>query len=365
MNDHRHRRRRADRREARRAAARPRRRGHHALAQPLLRPAPSPGSRRRSRPRRRRSPAATASSTSRARRSPSAGATTPSAASSPRASSARATSWPGSRPPTRARACSSSSSAVGYYGPHGDEPLDEQAPAGDDFLAEVCVVWEREARRAAELGLRVVCVRTGVVLDQGGGALAKMLPFFKLGVGGPVAGGDQYMPWIHVDDVVGHLPRGARRRRLGRARSTRARPTPVTNKAFSKALGRALHRPALRARARPRGARALRRDGRDRHQGPARAPAPRAGARVRVRAPGPRRGPAAARWRRRYELMAVCGRPRRRRRLISASRGLLALLPRLALVPLRGRVLRRDHEPDQRRRGSRAGGRCRGPTFSP
>ena len=96
-----------------------------------------------------------------------------------------------------------SSSAVGYYGPHGDEPLDEQTPAGDDFLAEVCVVWEREAQRAAELGLRVVNVRTGVVLDQGGGALAKMLPFFKLGVGGPVAGGDQYMPWIHVDDVVG------------------------------------------------------------------------------------------------------------------------------------------------------------------
>ncbi len=96
-----------------------------------------------------------------------------------------------------------SSSAVGYYGPHGDEKLDEQTAAGTDFLAEVCVVWEREAQRAAELGLRVVNIRTGVVLDQGGGALAKMLPFFKLGVGGPVAGGGQYMPWIHVDDVVG------------------------------------------------------------------------------------------------------------------------------------------------------------------
>ena len=97
-----------------------------------------------------------------------------------------------------------SSSAVGYYGPHGDERARRaDTPAGDDFLAEVCVIWEREAQRAAELGLRVVSVRTGVVLDQGGGALAKMLPFFKLGVGGPVAGGDQYMPWIHVDDVVG------------------------------------------------------------------------------------------------------------------------------------------------------------------
>jgi uncharacterized protein (TIGR01777 family) len=137
-----------------------------------------------------------------------------------------------------------SSSAVGFYGPHGDERLDEDTPAGHDFLAEVCVIWEREARRAEELGLRVATIRTGVVLDQGGGALAKMLPFFKLGVGGPVAGGAQYMPWIHVDDVVGiylaaldgdawHGPINA------------SAPEPVTNKAFSKALGRALHRPAL------------------------------------------------------------------------------------------------------------------------
>jgi uncharacterized protein (TIGR01777 family) len=137
-----------------------------------------------------------------------------------------------------------SSSAVGYYGPHGDEQLDEDTPAGHDFLAEVCVVWEREARRAEGLGLRVAAIRTGVVLDQGGGALAKMLPFFKVGVGGPVAGGAQYMPWIHVDDVVGiylaaldgdawHGPINA------------SAPEPVTNKAFSKALGRALHRPAI------------------------------------------------------------------------------------------------------------------------
>src|SRR5215204_3884444 len=85
-----------------------------------------------------------------------------------------------------------SSSAVGYYGPHGEEPLDEDTPPGGDFLAEVCVAWEREARRAADLGLRAAIVRTGVVLDREGGALAKMLPFFKLGVGGPVAGGSQY-----------------------------------------------------------------------------------------------------------------------------------------------------------------------------
>jgi len=136
------------------------------------------------------------------------------------------------------------SSAVGYYGPHGDEVLDEQAPPGDDFLAEVCVVWEREAQRAAEHGVRVVSVRTGVVLAPGGGALAKMLPFFKLGIGGPVAGGDQYLPWIHVDDVVGiYLAALDGEAWQGPVNATA--PEPVTNATFSKALGRALHRPAF------------------------------------------------------------------------------------------------------------------------
>jgi uncharacterized protein (TIGR01777 family) len=137
-----------------------------------------------------------------------------------------------------------SSSAVGYYGPHGDEPLDEQTAPGSDFLAEVCVIWEREALRAAELGVRVVTLRTGIVLDQGGGALAKMLPFFKLGVGGPVAGGDQYMPWIHVDDVVG-LYLAALDGEAWDGPVNASAPEPVTNRTFSKALGRALHRPAL------------------------------------------------------------------------------------------------------------------------
>jgi uncharacterized protein (TIGR01777 family) len=137
-----------------------------------------------------------------------------------------------------------SSSAVGYYGPHGDERLDEDTPAGHDFLAEVCVIWEREALRAEGLGLRVATIRTGVVLDQGGGALAKMLPFFKLGVGGPVAGGDQYMPWIHVDDVVG-IYLAALDGDAWQGPINASAPEPVTNKAFSKALGRALHRPAI------------------------------------------------------------------------------------------------------------------------
>ena len=96
-----------------------------------------------------------------------------------------------------------SQSASGWYGPRGDERVDESEPAAGDFLAQVCVEWEAEARAAEELGMRVALTRTGVVLSESGGALAKMLPPFKLGVGGPVAGGDQYMPWIHTDDVVG------------------------------------------------------------------------------------------------------------------------------------------------------------------
>jgi uncharacterized protein (TIGR01777 family) len=137
-----------------------------------------------------------------------------------------------------------SASAVGYYGPHGDERLDEDTPPGEDFLAEVCVVWEREAQRAAELGLRVARIRTGVVLDKDGGALAKMLPFFKLALGGPVAGGRQYMPWIHVDDVVA-LYLAALDGGAWEGPVNASAPEPVTNAAFSKALGRALRRPAF------------------------------------------------------------------------------------------------------------------------
>ena len=137
-----------------------------------------------------------------------------------------------------------SSSAVGYYGPHGDERVTEQTPAGNDFLARVCVAWEREATAAEALGVRVTRVRTGVVLDKGGGALEKMLPFFKLGVGGPVAGGRQYLPWIHVDDLVGLYLTALDDASWSGAVNATA-PEPVTNKEFSGALGRALHRPAF------------------------------------------------------------------------------------------------------------------------
>ncbi len=138
-----------------------------------------------------------------------------------------------------------SSSATGVYGPHGDEELDETAPpARGDFLADVVVAWEAEAEKAVELGMRVVMLRTGVVLSESGGALEKMLPPFKLGVGGPVAGGRQYVPWVHADDVVGAflfcLDNGSAE---GPINVTA--PEPVTNKELSKSLGKVLHRPAF------------------------------------------------------------------------------------------------------------------------
>jgi uncharacterized protein (TIGR01777 family) len=137
-----------------------------------------------------------------------------------------------------------SSSAVGYYGPHGDERVDESAPPGDDFLAQVCIEWEREADSAVELGLRVVKVRTGVVLDRNGGALKTMMTPFKAGIGGPVAGGDHYMPWIHIDDVVRIYLAALDHDGWSGAVNASA-PEPATNQQFSKALGRALHRPAI------------------------------------------------------------------------------------------------------------------------
>jgi hypothetical protein len=137
-----------------------------------------------------------------------------------------------------------SSSGVGYYGFRGDEPLDEQAPLGNDFLAGVVAVWEREADRAAASGVRVVKLRTGVVLDAHGGALSKMLPPFKAGVGGPVAGGRQYLPWIHLDDVVAMIIQALEDEDWSGPINACA-PEPVTNAEFSKALGRSLHRPAV------------------------------------------------------------------------------------------------------------------------
>jgi len=137
-----------------------------------------------------------------------------------------------------------SQSGAGWYGHRGDEPLDESHPAGDDFLAQLSADWEAEARRAEELGVRVAVNRTGMVLSPSGGALEKMLPFFKLGIGGPVAGGRQYVPWVHLDDVVGAIMFELETEAASGPVNVTS-PEPATNRDLSKALGRVLHRPAI------------------------------------------------------------------------------------------------------------------------
>jgi uncharacterized protein (TIGR01777 family) len=134
-------------------------------------------------------------------------------------------------------------SAVGYYGYHGDESLDESSPPGDDSLARVCVDWERAARAGEMAGVRVVVVRIGVVLDRSGGALAKLLTPFKLFAGGPVGSGNQWMSWIHNDDLAGLFLLALDNARAGGPLNGTA-PKPVTNRDFGKTLGRALSRPS-------------------------------------------------------------------------------------------------------------------------
>jgi uncharacterized protein len=135
-------------------------------------------------------------------------------------------------------------SAIGYYGPHGDEELDESAPPGDDTLARLCIEWEKAAGAAWDHGIRTVIVRVGVVLDKEGGALKQMLLPFKMFMGGPVGSGKQWVSWIHHDDLVGlillALDNG---QATGPTNGTA--PNPVTNKGLAKALGRVLHRPSF------------------------------------------------------------------------------------------------------------------------
>lgn len=133
-----------------------------------------------------------------------------------------------------------SASAVGFYGDRGDEVLDEKSPPGADFLADVCVAWETEAKVAAALGLRVVTPRLGVVLGPGG-ALSKMLTPFKMGVGGRLGSGNQWMPWIHRDDVVGLMMFAATTPDASGPINA-VSPAAVTNREFTKALGAALGR---------------------------------------------------------------------------------------------------------------------------
>ncbi len=136
-----------------------------------------------------------------------------------------------------------SASAVGYYGDRGEEELTEHSTPGDDFLADVCVEWEREALAAEKAGLRVVMLRTGIVLGHGG-ALAKMLTPFRLGAGGPLGNGKQWMPWVHVDDMARLYLHAAITESIHGPMNAVA-PYPVRNSEFTKALGRALHRPAF------------------------------------------------------------------------------------------------------------------------
>jgi uncharacterized protein (TIGR01777 family) len=136
-------------------------------------------------------------------------------------------------------------SAVGYYGDRGDAVLDEsEPPGGESFDSEVVVAWEREAHQIEAAGVRLAILRTGQVLDAGGGMLAELLPPFKLGLGGPLAGGGQYLSWIHVDDEVGLILWALDGEGVEGVINATA-PNPVTNKEFSKALGRALGRPAV------------------------------------------------------------------------------------------------------------------------
>jgi uncharacterized protein (TIGR01777 family) len=137
-----------------------------------------------------------------------------------------------------------SGSAVGYYGPRGDERITEDSPPGSDFLATVCVRWEAEASNAASAATRVVALRTGLVLARDGGALRAMLPPFRIGAGGPVGSGRQYWPWIHRDDWIAIVLWTVAAPDAAGAVNLTA-PEPVTNADFARALGLALRRPAF------------------------------------------------------------------------------------------------------------------------
>ncbi len=136
-------------------------------------------------------------------------------------------------------------SATGYYGPRGPEPIDEEGHGDQwNFLSSVCLEWEAEAKKAEASGTRVVMVRIGVVLGRDGGALEKMLPPFRAGLGGPIGKGDQFLSWVHIDDVCGIMVRAIEDAGWKGAYNATA-PGACSNREFSKALGRVLRRPAI------------------------------------------------------------------------------------------------------------------------
>jgi hypothetical protein len=135
-------------------------------------------------------------------------------------------------------------SAIGYYGDRGDEVLREDSPPGVGFLPETCVRWEEANTKAEQLGVRVVKFRIGLVLGAEGGALKKMLPPFRIGLGGRLGSGRQWMSWIHLDDLVGMILFALERDHI-RGPINATSPNPVRNSAFTRALGNALRRPAV------------------------------------------------------------------------------------------------------------------------
>jgi uncharacterized protein (TIGR01777 family) len=136
-----------------------------------------------------------------------------------------------------------SASGVDYYGDRGETTVDEQAPPGTSFLPQVCVVWEREALRAEEFGVRTAVFRIGIVLDKEEGALAKLLPPFQFGVGGPILPGTQWWSWIHRDDVVGLMLAALEDERM-RGPFNATAPEPARNRDFAATLGRVMGRPS-------------------------------------------------------------------------------------------------------------------------
>jgi uncharacterized protein len=137
-----------------------------------------------------------------------------------------------------------SASAIGYYGNRDDEVLTEESGPGKDFLASVCVEWEQSTAEAVQKGIRTVNLRFGIILDKRGGALAKMLPPFRMGIGGKIGSGKQWMSWIALADVLGTIKFALTTESVSGPVNVVA-PNPVTNSEFTKALGRALSRPTL------------------------------------------------------------------------------------------------------------------------
>jgi uncharacterized protein (TIGR01777 family) len=137
-----------------------------------------------------------------------------------------------------------SGSAIGFYGDRGDEEVTEASGPGDTFLSEVCRDWEVQSRRAEDLGIRTVLLRTGIVLSKDGGALATMITPFKFGVGGVVGSGKQWMSWVSLDDVVRIIEFALENEKIRGALNVTA-PTPVTNEQFTKTLGDVLYRPTI------------------------------------------------------------------------------------------------------------------------